>query len=162
MSIKTLDIDALERLALALVGVPWVDESWDPAVGLDCWTVTWLLYDGAGITLPRNIWACKPLFQTVERPGVPGDVLYFEPPEALRPHLGVRLRGLKFIDCNWGGAGVSIHDLAQPPWRDCLQNVWRYRGPAPGSSPWQAPDHDTGPAPCCDTGAGPCCDTGAV
>lgn len=123
-----LNIDVLERTAQALIGVPWVDESWDPRVGLDCWSLCWLLYDAAGVTLPRNVWAAKPSFQPVDPPGQPGDILHFWPPSAPREHLGIRLRTLRFCDCNWGGNGVAINDLTLPLWRDCLKGAWRYRG----------------------------------
>lgn len=128
---NSLDIDRLETTAKTLLGVPWVDNSFDPAVGLDCWSLVWHLYDTAGVTLPRNLWAAKPLFIPVDPPGEPGDILHFWPPNAPREHLGVRLRTLRFVDCNWGGNGVAINDLTRPPWVTCLKGAWRYQGGTP-------------------------------
>lgn len=121
-------LDTLEAFALTHLGVAWVDECWDLHRGADCWTWVWHCYNAAGIVLPRNLWAAKTLFGAIACPGSPGDVLYFEPPGAPRPHLGVALRQRRFVDCNWSGAGVAINDVSHAPWRNALVHVWRYRG----------------------------------
>jgi cell wall-associated NlpC family hydrolase len=121
-------VDALDTFVQQHLGVPWVDECWDLTRGADCWTWLHWCYAAMGISLPRNVWAAKPLFRAIPPPGAPGDVLHFWPPNAPREHLGVRLRGPYFTDCNWSGSGVAIHDLTVPPWRDSLKGAWRYQG----------------------------------
>jgi cell wall-associated NlpC family hydrolase len=125
--------DRLERLETFVqqsLGTPWVDESWDLTIGLDCWSYLWHCFNAMGVELPRNLWAAKNLFVAVAVPGAPGDVLYFESPGLSRPHLGLKLRGERLTDCNWGGSGVAIHNLTTPPWSTCLHAAWRYVGEA--------------------------------
>lgn len=121
-------LDALDAFVQQHLGVPWVDECWDPRVGFDCWSyVHWCAF-AMGIELPHSIWQAKTLFVAVPPPGAPGDVLHFWPPNAPREHIGIRLRGLAFTDCNWGGNGVAIHDLSRPPWSTSLKGAWRFVG----------------------------------
>lgn len=121
-------VEHLEATAQHSLGIPWVDESWDPTVGFDCWSYLWYCFNAVGITLPRSIWAAKSLFVAVPPPGAPGDVLHFWPAGAPREHLGIKLKGPYFTDCNWGGKGVAIHELTRPPWGESLKGAWRYSG----------------------------------
>lgn len=123
-----LDISRLELAAQTLFGTPWVDGSLDVRVGLDCWGFVWHLYEACGVMLPRDPFAARPLFALVTAPGAPGDILRFWAPGAPREHLGVRLPGLRFADCNRHVGGVAIHDLRLALWQRCLTDVSHYHG----------------------------------
>lgn len=120
-------IDRLEALAQRYLGTPWVENSVEPTVGFDCWGWTWFVYAQCGLALPRNLWMAKPLFQSVDLPGQPGDVLHSWSPSAPREHLGVKLRGLRMVDCNASTPGLAIHDLTRRPWPRALKGAWRLR-----------------------------------
>lgn len=121
-----LDTSRLEMAVQALFGTPWVDNSFDLRVGTDCWGFVWHVYEACGVVLPQNPWAARPLFCLVSAPGSPGDILRFWAPGSPRDHLGVRLPGLRFADCNRAVGGVAIHDLRAALWQRCLEDVSHY------------------------------------
>lgn len=109
-------------------GSKWAETGDSPVTGCNCYGLIRFAFLDVGIALPQDIWQAERLFQPIEPPYQPWDVVLanFLPYQGAR-HLGLLLAppsGYHISSETNGLARFSVHHIL---WRRVIAHRWRYR-----------------------------------
>jgi cell wall-associated NlpC family hydrolase len=116
--------NAVTRLALSLVGTPYVFGGETPA-GFDCSGLVFYTYVASGFDVPRTSLAqYRSARKIALADATPGDLVFFQD-QAQLSHVGIYLGADRFVHAPATGRTVSIARLSEPYYQKHLVGVGR-------------------------------------